>query len=113
MITISTHVLDTSIGKPAVGVAITLSLRQNNGSWRQLGSGVTDNDGRLRDLAGSGTVSAGFYKLTYECESYFRSRGVDTFFPQIEISFTVSDANQHYHVPLLLSPYSYSTYRGS
>lgn len=113
MISISTHVLDTSIGKPVAGLPITLALRQSDGSWKTLGSGATDKDGRLREFPGSGTIGAGIYKLTFDSEGYFRSRGVDPFFPQIEIVFKVTDAGQPYHVPLLLSPYSYSTYRGS
>jgi 5-hydroxyisourate hydrolase len=113
MSSISTHILDTSIGKPAAGVSVTLSLRQADGSWTQLGSGITDKDGRLRDFPGSGAIIAGSYKFTFESGTYFRSRGVDTFFPQIEIIFAVADSNQHYHVPLLLGPYSYSAYRGS
>jgi 5-hydroxyisourate hydrolase len=113
MSSISTHILDTSIGSPAVGVAVSLSLRQSDGSWKLLGSGVTDRDGRLRDFPGSGSIATGAHKLAFESGAYFGSRGVDTFFPQVEITFTVTDASQDYHVPLLLSPYSYSTYRGS
>lgn len=112
MSSISTHILDTS-GKPVAGLPVILALRQADGSWKHLGSGITDKDGRLRDFPGSGAISPGIYKFTFESGAYFRSRGVDTFFPQIEIIFAVTDAAQHYHVPLLMSPYSYSAYRGS
>jgi 5-hydroxyisourate hydrolase len=113
MISISTHVLDASIGNAAAAVPVTLALRQGDGSWKWLGGGVTDKDGRLRDFLGTEMIGVGIYKLTFDSEGYFRSRGVDTFFPQIEIVFAVTDTGQTYHVPLLLSPYSYSTYRGT
>ena len=104
---ITTHVLDTSRGKPAAGIAVTLE-RSANGKWSPVGRGKTDNDGRLRTLA-PGTVKKGTYRLTFDTSAYFRQ----TFYPQVVIIFNVADGAQHYHVPLLLSPWGYSTYRGS
>ena len=105
---ITTHVLDTSRGKPAAGVPVTLERSTANGKWSAVGSGKTDKDGRLRTLA-PGTVKKGTYRLTFDTSSYFRQ----TFYPQVIIIFNVADGAEHYHVPLLLSPWGYSTYRGS
>ncbi len=107
MSTISIHVLDTSLGKPAEGVRVTL---QRDGSL--LGTGVTDQDGRVRDLLESGSsISEGDYRLTYSVAEYFGKR--DAFYHEVVIHFHIADENEHYHVPLLLSPFGYSTYRGS
>jgi hydroxyisourate hydrolase len=106
---ITTHVLDTAKGKPARGVPITLEKKTGN-SFEELGRGVTDDDGRLKTLLPEGaTVEAGTYRLTFDVESY----QPDAFFPTVQITFAVRDAGQHHHVPLLLSPFGYSTYRGS
>ena len=113
MSAITTHVLDTSVGRPAAGVRVALSTT-DNGSWINLGAGATDADGRARDLLPADhKLSAGTYKLTFETRDYFRARGVDSFFPRVDIIFSVLETTQHFHVPLLLSPYSYSTYRGT
>jgi 5-hydroxyisourate hydrolase len=104
---ITTHVLDTANGRPAAGVPITLE-RRNGDAWTQIGSGVTDADGRLRTLTGP-DIDTGTYRITFDTRSYFP----DGFFPETSIVFDVRDAAQHYHVPLLLSPFGYSTYRGS
>ncbi len=107
MSTISTHVLDTSIGRPAEGIRVTL---QRDGSL--LGTGVTDQDGRVRDLLESGSsLSEGDYRLTYSVAEYFGKR--DSFYNEVVIHFHIADENEHYHMPLLLSPFGYSTYRGS
>lgn len=108
---ITTHVLDTSLGKPAAGISVTLSLRED-GSPRELGRGVTDADGRARQLSESPLV-VGSYLLTFETSGYFRASSRQTFFERVTLEFYVSDAAQHYHVPLLLSPFGYTTYRGS
>ena len=109
MSTISTHVLDTSLGKPAAGVRIT--LRRDNSL---LGSGVTDEDGRVRDLLQQGSdLAEGDYTLTFAVGDYFSSAKRDTFYGDIEINFRIRSPSEHYHVPLLLSPFGYSTYRGS
>ncbi len=113
MSAITTHVLDTSLGKPAAGVAVTLEAHSGEG-WKTLASGTTNADGRLRDLLPEDyKLAAGTYRLRFETAAYFRARGVEGFYPHIEITFAVKDATQHYHVPLLLSPFGYSTYRGS
>lgn len=109
---ITTHILNTSLGKPAADVAITL-LAENNGSWSEVVSGVTNHDGRVTGLLDKDKVlSTGSYKLRFETGIYFAALGIPTFYPYVEIVFHISDAG-HYHVPLLLNPYGYSTYRGS
>ncbi|HEV2802067.1 MAG TPA: hydroxyisourate hydrolase [Pyrinomonadaceae bacterium] len=113
MSAITTHILDTSAGRPAGGVAVTLEVQRNEGG-EVLGQGMTDADGRLRDLLPVDfNLETGVYRLTFETADYFAARGVESFYPKVEISFIVADASAHYHVPLLVSPYGYSTYRGS
>jgi len=109
---ITTHVLDTSRGKPAAGVLVTLECCLQGGTWNPVGHGETDDDGRLR-IVSDDSQQAGTYRLTFDVATYFRERHVETFYPEAIIIFSVSDAAQHYHVPLLLSPWGYSTYRGS
>jgi len=108
---ITTHVLDTAAGRPAAGVPITLEILE--GTWRALGAGATDDDGRLRTLTPAGPVLAGTYRIRFDTGAYFAAHGIDGFFPVVEIQFVVRDGAQHHHVPLLLSPFGYSTYRGS
>jgi 5-hydroxyisourate hydrolase len=108
---ITTHVLDTSIGQPAVGVGVVLE-RQVSAGWTELGRGVTDADGRNRSLM-SGDLSAGVYRLTFATDAYFAAQGTAGFFPEVSIVFRIDESRSHYHVPLLLSPFGYSTYRGS
>jgi 5-hydroxyisourate hydrolase len=103
---ITTHVLDTARGRPAVGVAIV--LERSNGE--RVGSGTTDADGRLGSL---GAVEPGHYRLTFDTGGYFAAGGQDGFYPEVVVNFTVAQGEDHYHVPLLLNPYGYSTYRGS
>ena len=111
---ITTHVLDTSRGRPAAGVAVTLEAQGDEGDWQTVGRGETDADGRLRSLAeGADAPAEGVYRLTFETESYFAADGVETFYPLAVVVFRVRDAAAHYHVPLLVSPFGYSTYRGS
>lgn len=109
---ITTHVLDTSLGCPVVGVPVTLEVREGAAGWKQLGRGTTDGDGRLKNLA-SGPLAAGTYRLTFDTRAYFDSRQTESFYPEVAIVFEVQDAAAKYHVPLLISPYGYSTYRGS
>jgi len=110
---ITTHVLDTASGRPAAGVAVRLE-KQKGESWQLLGTGQTDGDGRLRELlAPDYALMQGTYRITFETGAYFSRIGVKTFFPSASIIFTVEDPAQHFHVPLLLSPFGYSTYRGS
>lgn len=111
---ITTHVLDTSRGRPASGVAVGLAFESAAGDWKQIGKGTTDNDGRARDLLPDGFgLVAGVYRLIFETGAYFRRQEIEAFYPEVVIVFTVGDPAQHYHVPLLLSPFGYSTYRGS
>ena len=109
---ITTHVLDTAAGRPGNAIAIELE-RADHGSWHLVGGGVTDDDGRLRTLTPAGPVPPGTYRIRFATGAYFAAQGVTGFFPVVEIHFTVADGAQHYHVPLLLSPYGFSTYRGS
>ena len=109
MSTISTHVLDTSLGRPAAGVKIRLER-----DGKMLGSGITDNDGRVKDLVSEGRrVGIGLHRLVFEVGEYLSSRNTEAFYERITIEFVVSSESDHYHVPLLLSPFGYSTYRGS
>jgi 5-hydroxyisourate hydrolase len=105
---ISSHVLDTAQGRPACGIPMALH-RGSQGAWQPVGEGTTDDDGRVRDLL-VGPLLVGRYRLTFDLENYL---GPDAFFPSVSIVFQVADPDQHYHVPLLLSPFGYSTYRGS
>ena len=112
MSAITTHVLDTSRGRPAAGVAARLDKQSAAGAWVEVGRGVTDGDGRIRDLLET-PLEAGAYRLIFDSGAYFRTRDTPAFYPQVTIEFEVRDLAQHYHVPLLLSPFGYSTYRGS
>ncbi len=110
---ITTHVLDTSRGRPAAGVPVTLEAK-GEGGWRVVGRGATDADGRLRDLTPPDfRLSEGDYRLTFDAGAYFAGAGAEGFYTEVVVAFVVRDAAAHYHVPLLLSPYGYSTYRGS
>ena len=108
--TVSTHVLDASAGRPAGGVRVALRVYGPSGDWVAVESGETDGDGRYRFGA---VVTAGVYRLVFGTGAYFEARGVAAFYPEVVITFTVSAPGGHYHVPLLLSPFAYSTYRGS
>jgi 5-hydroxyisourate hydrolase len=111
--TLSTHVLDTSIGRPAKGMKVRLDYRQPPGSWTELGKFATDADGRVQQLVGQDrTAGPGTYRLTFSVEAYFNALSIGTFYTDITIEFVVRDSS-HHHVPLLVSPYGYSTYRGS
>jgi 5-hydroxyisourate hydrolase len=110
---ITTHVLDTALGRPAAGVPVALDIRDENGDWRRVAEGRTDDDGRLRTLLpADAAVVSGIYRLVFGSARYFANGGVTGFFPSVTIEFSAA-AGGHYHVPLLLSPYGYSTYRGS
>lgn len=110
---ITTHVLDTSKGKPAQGVHIVLEKLNADGTLTELGKGETNIDGRLPDLLTSeAKLAPGLYRLVFDTASYFKAQSVKAFYPSISITFETTDQS-HYHVPLLLNPYGYSTYRGS
>ena len=111
---ISTHILDTALGRPAAGVAVVLERVEEGGGSREVARAVTDGDGRVRELAPSGgSLAAGHYRLTFDSGAYFAARGIEGFYPLVSILFTLRDPAQHHHVPLLLSPFGYATYRGS
>lgn len=105
---ISTHILDTALGRPASGVLV--SLYDQNG--QRLAQAQTDQDGRIKDF-GYSDFKAQHYSLEFETASYFEKQSCATFFPKAVIHFSIVDPEQHYHIPLLISPYAYSTYRGS
>lgn len=114
MSSITTHILDLSSGKPAGKVPVTLEIHEGKQGWRPLGSGDTDQDGRVKNLlAENFRLIPGTYRLSFQVSRYFRAQKIESFFPEISVVFTVSDTLQHYHVPLLLSPHGYTTYRGS
>jgi len=113
MSAITTHILDTSRGQPARGVLVVLE-RRAEGRHEELGRGVTDADGRLRTLLAQGVPAPrGVYRLTFHTGDYFAQLGGEGFYPEVTIAFEIKDPAQHYHVPLLLNPFGYSTYRGS
>src|SRR4051812_32236730 len=108
---ITTHILDTTTGTPATGVTASLFALEQD--WLQIAIGVTNQDGRITDLLPAGEVlPAGIYKIRFETKEYFGIQSIDTFYPYVEIVFTISSP-AHYHIPLLLSPFGYTTYRGS
>jgi 5-hydroxyisourate hydrolase len=109
---ISTHVLDTAKGIPAQGVRVTVEYVSNNGAFITAGEGVTDANGRIPQLLASGeALQAGVYRLTFHLGDYFG--GNTAFYREIPVQFLIGDPSMHYHVPLLLSSYGYTTYRGS
>ncbi len=108
---ISTHILDTSRGRPAQGVAVTL-LRHDGAAFVVVKAGVTDADGRVKGLV-EGEPATGTYLLRFAVASYFAALGQQSFYPEVDIQFVVNSSAEHYHVPLLLNPFGYSTYRGS
>jgi 5-hydroxyisourate hydrolase len=107
---ISTHVLDISRGRPAANVAVTLE-RQQSDAWREVARASTDPDGRARELAHD--PSPGTYRLTFDVGGYFSALGQEHFFPIVSVVFEIRDATGRHHIPLLISPFGYSTYRGS
>ena len=109
---ITTHVLDTSLGRPAAGVPLQLS-RRGDDDWTVLASGVTDADGRVGDLLDDSPLPAGTYRMYFDTARYFELQGERGFYPWVEVVFEITGGGEHYHIPLLLSPYGYSTYRGS
>ena len=114
MSAVTTHVLDAAQGAPAAGIAVRLEAADGTplADGNPAATGMTDSDGRCRDL-GPDRLDAGDYRLTFDTGAYFDQRGTATFYPQVSITFRIADPEQHHHVPLLLSPFAYSTYRGS
>jgi 5-hydroxyisourate hydrolase len=110
---ITTHVLDTSRGRPATGLGVALE-HSSAGEWQRIGNAKTAADGRAANLAPAGAaLAAGTYRLVFDTAAYFQALGIAGFYPQVVVVFEVRDPAEHHHVPLLLSPYGYSTYRGS
>ena len=110
---ISTHILDTSIGHPAVGIAVTLE-REEGELWIRVNRTITDQDGRCKHLLPeSQTLKAGRYRVRFDTAAYFTSRQLATLYPFVEITFEVANPEEHYHIPLLLTANGYTTYRGS
>lgn len=120
--TLSTHVLDATTGRPAAGLQVRLERAGEDG-WTPAGEGATGPDGRLRlsgdsgapeGFAGpAGSAAPGVYRITFGSGAYFTARGSATFYPEVSVTFEMTERDEHYHVPLLLSPFAYSTYRGS
>jgi 5-hydroxyisourate hydrolase len=108
---VTTHILDTAAGRPAAGVAVELSAREGD-VWSRIATGKTDADGRVKDL-GPERLDAGTYRLTFATGAYFAGINTDTFFPEVSLAFTIAEVGEHYHVPLLISPFAFSTYRGN
>lgn len=109
---ITTHVLDTRSGQPARGLAITLSKLENN-KFTELASGHTNDDGRIADLLEKGSLKPGIYSMHFDTGGYHKNLGIEGFYPEAVINFEIKNVDEHYHIPLLLSPFGYSTYRGS
>jgi 5-hydroxyisourate hydrolase len=108
MSNLTTHVLDAALGLPAVGVAVRLESSEG----ARLATGSTDRDGRIPDLLAS-SLAPGHYRLVFETGAYHAATGQTGFYPEVAITFAITDESQHHHVPLLLAPFAYSTYRGS
>lgn len=112
MKSISTHVLDISKGQPAKDVPVVIERKEGE-FFNRLKSAKTDADGRVKDLVPEGKLAPGTYRITFDTGAYFGAQDIEGFYPEASILFVVRDAEAHYHVPLLLSPFGYSTYRGS
>jgi len=109
---LTTHVLDTASGRPAAGLPISLE-RAVDGGFERIGSGTTNEDGRLESPLVTDGWRAGVYRIRFDTGAYFAAHGTPGFYPYVEVVFEVTQPDEHHHVPLLLSPYGYSTYRGS
>ena len=108
---ITTHILDTSKGRPAQQVDVSLELETDAG-WQSVGNGRTNDDGRVTDLMSS-PLEAGNYRITFDVGAYYARLDEPSFYPSVSIVFRVEATDEHYHVPLLLNPFGFSTYRGS
>ncbi|MCP2165375.1 hydroxyisourate hydrolase [Goodfellowiella coeruleoviolacea] len=108
---VTTHVLDAARGRPAAGVPVVLQARTGTG-WRVLAEARTDADGRVRQL-GPARLAAGVYRLVFDTDAYFTATATTGFYPEVSVTFRIGDPGGHHHVPVLLSPFAFSTYRGS
>lgn len=114
MSAITTHVLDTGRGRPAAGISVLLERLTSHADWHAVGRGDTDADGRVRDLVPEGDpLIAGIYRMKFDTGRYFESQSVQAFYPEVVVVFETSPDETHYHVPLLLGPFGYTTYRGT
>ena len=114
MSTISTHILDTSQGRPAPGVSVTLEILNAGEGWSPLSQAETDSDGRIKQFVLSDPqLAPGTYRLVFAVAKYFESLNQKSFYPEVAVTFLIAAGAEHYHVPLLISPFGYSTYRGS
>ncbi len=110
---ISTHILDLVQGKPAADVPVRLEKQNSAGNWRLLTSTRTDEQGRCQQLLPDGEdLSSGIYRMTFDTASYFAAQKIDALYPVVEVTFQVREGDSHFHIPLLLSPNGYTTYRG-
>jgi 5-hydroxyisourate hydrolase len=110
---ITSHVLDTALGRAARNLAVRLEVMDDGGAWRTLADRVTGDDGRVTDLLGGAPLEPRTYRLTFATGAYFRDSGRPAFYPRVEVVFDVAASDEHYHIPLLVSPFGYSTYRGT
>lgn len=110
---ITSHALDLALGRPARGLPLHLEHMGEDGVWRTLAQAVTNDDGRAPNLLPPGSLERGTYRLTFDTRSYLEASGQPVFYPRVEITFSIDQPSEHYHIPLLLSPFGYSTYRGS
>jgi len=110
-VSVSTHVLDTARGRPAAGLTVTLSRRKPGSEWSVVGRAVTDREGRVKELS-STALEAGEYRLEFATGAYFKASGTEGFYPEVSVVFATAKGDTHVHMPLLLSPFGYSTYKG-
>lgn len=113
MTSLTTHILDTSRGKPAAGVHVSLERADADRQWHSVAHAETDQDGRVRTWSPPQSIEPGLFRLTFQTDKYFEAQNVRTFYPVVIVVFNVDAGETHYHVPLLLNPYGYTTYRGS
>ena len=114
MSTITSHVLDTERGRPAAAVPVRLEMQSADQSWKTLAKALTDSDGRVKDLLPmDAQLALGTYRIIFDTAAYFFSQNTPGFYPEVAVVFVVRNPGERYHIPLLLSPYGYSTYRGS
>lgn len=114
MKSISTHVIDTAHGKPIPNLSVTLEMHSGRGQWKEVATGMTNGDGRVNPLLPKGSpLEVGRYRITFATNSFFEGQGIRGFYPYVSIVFEITETSEHYHIPLLLSPYGFSTYRGS
>jgi 5-hydroxyisourate hydrolase len=111
---VSTHVLDTAKGGPATDVPVRLERQERSGEWRVVSSARSDSDGRCGQLLSGGQeLAPGTYRLTFDTASYFSAQGLSGLYPIVQVTFSVREGDAHFHIPLLLSPHGYTTYRGN